>query len=661
MTSFDSLIADLPAPGEPIVYREHEVNQQAVETSIQDRLQRLNAKLKPLTRWRLEWQLARLKARLNRIGWNEMIQRRAQLANEFHRLGVEWKKKPSNELKDNIKNVAKRGRKLNEKISRNQWAADQFLAIKHRLDEHYEAVKYELEEKNNNLRFTQEARTWEAQIEGVCYQSRRLHHSWTTSNNRERKDIPIIEEILHKPDRVWFKIRITKQNWLDRWLGRHPNALPYGVDVAALVCQETLDNLTAACKRKVTAERSKDGTGLYWVVSRLDSADGIPNLVRFAHILPFFPTERADLGVLPWVAGAQEDRRVATFDFDSSPHMLLAGSTNSGKSNLVNGIIAQLITTHSPAAVRLVLIDNKGGLELAHFEEAKHNLVPMVRQREDVLPVLVKLREIMQQRFKVLARIKAKKILEYNQRVSADHKMPRILCVVDEMATLSGMGNTSKSIQEELRIISAQGRAVGIHLILATQNTNVNIVSGDIKTNFIMRVSGKMPDLGSSMSILGSPSAIALPPGVAGRFVFRRGIEESIIQAPFISESEISRAVEIANDFPAPQNIAEFEAIFNDTENLPAAPHELTIKEKFTEADLIEACLKLPNHQISSKKIQEMLGDQAPSRYVLDQMCAELSDRPTIEYGGVIYKVKRLRKAKYLEPVSEDLALKEAS
>lgn len=660
MTSFDSLIADLPAPGEPIAYREHEVNQQVVQASIQDRLQRLSAKLKTFKRWRMEWQLERLKARLNRIGWNDMIQRRAQLAHEFEVLGRQWKKKPSKELKDNIKNVAKRGRKLNEKIRRNQWAADQFLAIKNRLDEHYEAVKYELEEKNNYKRFVAEARTWEAQIEGVCYQSERLHHKWTTGNNRDRKDIPIIEEILHKPDRVWFKVKTVRQNWLDRWLGRHPSALPYGVDVSSLVCEETLENLTAACKRKVTAERGKDGTGIYWVVSRLDSADGIPNLVRFAHILPFFPSERAEAGVLPWVAGAQEDRRVATFDFDSSPHMLLAGSTNSGKSNLVNGIIAQLITTHSPAAVRLVLIDNKGGLELAHFEDAKHNLVPMVRQREDVLPVLVKLREIMQQRFKVLARIKAKKILEYNQRVSADHKMPRILCVVDEMATLSGMGNTSKSIQEELRIISAQGRAVGIHLILATQNTNVNIVSGDIKTNFIMRVSGKMPDLGSSMSILGSPSAINLPPGVAGRFVFRRGIEEAIIQAPYITESEIARAVEIANEFPDPANVTEFSHILSETKDLPTTPYEMTI-QAFDESQLIEACLKLPGRQISAKQVQAMLGDKSPSRGVLDQMCLKLTSRDTVEHDGITYTIKRVRKAKYLEPIPSESASEEAS
>lgn len=654
MSDSENLFGNVPAPGEPLEYREAEHNRAVVEADLQARLARLQAKIPKKELEQLHKRYEQLRKELNKARWNDLINLRDQLYVKYKELGEKYQKALSSKKKaviDALKSeglsVASEGRRIVNQIKILRPLADEIKQIAARIQAHDDVVAWEIQEDENKKAFKREVNVWLESIRAICYNSPRLHHSWTDEKGKNHTDIPVIEAVDHKPDKVYFKIEITEQVGLFRWKTFYRSLLPKGVDIHNLTCDETLENLSAACKRRVTIERSADGSAVFWVVSRLDSTDGTPNLVPYSQIVPYYPREKHALA--PYIAGISSDKKVETFNFYDAPHMLIAGSTSSGKSTFVNSLISTIITMNSPDEARLILIDNKGGLELSQFETAKHNLIPMISRREDVLDALTYLEEIMVRRFATMGLIKQRSIIAYNALVKPESRMARVFGVVDEMATLTNMPE-SPLIQQKLRVLSGQGRAVGVHLILCTQNTQVKIIEGDIKTNFRMRISGLMPDLASSMTILGSPAATRIPEGVPGRFVFRWGIKEYFIQTPLISDIEIERAVQIANEFPDPVNASEFN--FRDDDLSEDEPSIIPKPvEKFGRNDLLKVVLDNLGGHLSSKAVHEIIGGaQTMPRRVLDAMCKEIGDAGTVTYQGVTYIVQPKRKAKYLIP-----------
>lgn len=639
-------IDDLPAPGEPLVPDVHEENLALLENEIKERARRLGGKLTPKEHKRLTRRYTQLWKKLKRANYNDLIKRRWRFWQLYQELIHEYTQAKAADQPDRalIKKIAHygrtaggHGRKLNDAIAIYQPWADEFTDIARRLRAHDDALEYEKEDAANRAAFMREARVWEAQIKAVFRQSARLHHAWQDTKGHHYIDIPRIEQIIMKDDRVLYQIQTSSQNPIERLLGKWHSALPYNVDIHDLTCEETLENLAAGCNRVVTVERSKRGTNLFYAISRLDSPDGIPKRVLYSKVIDWYPVN--DHAKTPWAAGVTNDRKAEYYNLEDNPHILIAGSTKSGKSNHLNQMIATFVTMNSPSELRLVLIDNKGGIEFTHWQGIKHQLRPMIKQAADVLPALQFVRGVMERRLSTFEAVKAKNLASYNAKVTHGDKLARIVVVIDEMATLLGLGELTNSIQNELRVISSQGRAVGIHVILCTQHSSVDVIPGWVKTNMVMRVSGKMPSHQASMVILDSVTAATLP-NLPGRLVFSQGRFEVVAQSPYISDDEVARAVTLSQDFPDPDN-REFES-----------PDSIMPKEKFTRDDLLDMALDDLGGKLSPSRIHERVGNEVATLRKLRFMVEDLIDEGLengIMHRGQLYKLRKDRKSYIME------------
>lgn len=633
----------IPGPGEPLKQKIHDDNKRILEEELAERAERARVKL---SRWQLlniNRRYKKLHQALNKAKYNKLIMQRWELWQAYqrlkHALNEAKQRKKRAELLTQLKQVAAQGKKLNAALAKLQPLADEFKELAERLRSHKEYLSWEKKDKEDREQFRREAAVWEQQIKAVFRQSARLHHASTTKKGKQVIRIPIIERTIFKEDRVLYHIKTTTQTLFERFAGTWHSALPYNVDINELTCDETLANLSAGCRRPVAVERSNSGTQIFFAISRLDSADGIPNSIPYGRVIDWYPVP--DHAKTPWAAGVTKDRKVTWYNFEDTPHVLIAGSTKSGKSNHVNQMIATLVTMNSPAELRLLLLDLKGGIEFTHWEGLKHQLRPMVKSADKVLDALKYVRSIMERRLASFEKIKAKNLASYNEKVT--EKLPRILMVIDEMATLQGLGELTTDIHNELRVLAAQGRAVGVNLLICTQHVSVDVIPGWVKTNMGLRISGKMPNHQASMVILDSVSAATLP-NIPGRLVFSLGRYEVVAQSPFISDNEIARAVSQSKAFPDPDN-REF------TSAQPVAP-----KEKFTPFDALEMALTKFGGKLSPKRIHDEVGNEVISLRKLQFMIEDMTDGGVgmeIEHRGIKYKLDKERRYWILKPMTQ--------
>lgn len=539
---------EFPKAGAPLETEIHPRNQALIDAEVTRRLELVRTKLSRWQLWRFQREYDHLHRKLNRAGYNRIVQARSEIIEQLHALHILWQEQPTRALKIQVQALRQEKRIADQHLRQLQPTFQRFNDVRLRLENHQKALQIQKEDKENRTAFFKEAAVWEGQILAVFRQSPRLHHITRNSQGRDITRIPKIDHILLKPDKVYFRIKTVRQGLVDRLTGVWHSALPYGVDVKALTSDETVANLSAACGRVVTVERSPRSQNIFYVISRLDAADGIPKMVRMSQVTDHYPMERHKSTV--WAAGMGEDRKIVHFDFEQYPNALVAGAAGGGKSTLINGVLCQLITMNSPEELRLILIDNKGGVELSHFEDIPHLLTQPIITTDDVLPALELIREIINQRYALFLGIKAKKLVDYNRKVK--NPVPRIIVVIDELATLLGLGDTTAQIHAQLMKISSLGRAAGVHLIVATQHPSVDVLPGWIKTNLTLRIASRMPNHTASQIVVDSITAAHLPE-VPGRMVFRRGGFELTLQTPYADDATIAQSVEIARQYPAPE------------------------------------------------------------------------------------------------------------
>lgn len=632
-------IADIPAPGEPLRPAIHESNQKLLDEEIALRTERARAKLDKRAMRKLTRRHNTLSKQLKRAGWNDLMVQRHELDQEFERLGYEVKGKTGAAWwRLTMRRVDNRVRykKLALKIQHLQPIADEFESIIQRFKAHDEVIAFEREDAENRAAFEREAYTWQEQMKATMRRSKRLHHAGTDSNGDYFCHIPQFERIIFKDDRVLYQIRISYQNFIDRFFGRWQDTLPYDVDITDLECEETLKNLSAGCNRVVSVVRSQTGQNFFYSISRLDAPNGIPNKQLYGKIIEFYPVK--DHAKTPWPMGTGENRKVEWADFETFPHLLLAGSTKGGKSNHLNQMIATICTHNTPAEVGILLVDLKGGIEFTHWAGLKHQVRPMVKSAGQVLDALQFMRNIMERRLAQFEAIRAKNLESFNGKVKPENKLPRLLIVIDEMATLMGLGILTTAIHEELRVLSSQGRAVGLHLVLCTQHSSVDILPGWVKTNMSIRASTSMPTDVASMVILGTTTAAKIPK-IPGRIVFSMGRDEVIVQSPFISDEEIARAVKISQGFPDSDR-GEFA--------IEAKAPIVHPKEKFSKDELFEIVLTQFEGKISASNVFDYLGGKENDVITLRQLrqmvssVIEIGLEKGIQYGEHHYKLKKV-------------------
>ena len=238
---------------------------------------------------------------------------------------------------------------------------------------------------------------------------------------------------------------------------------------------------------------------------------------------------------LPIALGKSISGKPLIGDLTSMPHLLIAGTTGSGKSVCINTIILSLLYRHKPEICKFILIDPKM-LDLSTYEGIPHLLCPVITEAKKAASVLGWVVREMENRYKLMTKVGVRNIDSYN----AKHKisMPYIVVIVDEMSDL--MLVASKDIENCIQKLSQMARAAGIHIIMATQRPSVDVITGTIKANFPTRISFQVSSKIDSRTILGEQGAEQLL-GKGDMLFMSSANRITRIHAPFVSDNEIEK------------------------------------------------------------------------------------------------------------------------
>ncbi|MBI1849115.1 MAG: DNA translocase FtsK 4TM domain-containing protein [Planctomycetes bacterium] len=379
-----------------------------------------------------------------------------------------------------------------------------------------------------------------------------------------RKRIPILEGTLRN-----FKIDADVVE-----IDRGPVITQYELELAAGIKVNRITNLSDDLAMALKAQTVR-------IVAPIPGKSTVgvevPNAVRetvflreLAETRPF----REGLHALPLLLGKDASGTPLVEDLAQMPHLLIAGATGSGKSVCINAIIMSFLTSRTPADVQLILIDPKM-VELSAFKDIPHLLTPVVTDMKKAPAILEWAVTKMEERYATLALVGVKNITGFNKlgadeiqkRVKAEDEdptnfpthLPYIVIVVDELADL--MMVASKEIETAITRLAQKSRAVGIHIIFATQRPSVDVITGLIKANFPTRISFKVSqkvdsrtilDQNGADKLLGQGDLLYLPP---------RSAHLIRAQGAFVSDKEIKRVVDFVKEEAQPHFNEELERL----------------------------------------------------------------------------------------------------
>ena len=265
---------------------------------------------------------------------------------------------------------------------------------------------------------------------------------------------------------------------------------------------------------------------------------------------------------LPLAMGKDINGRIVTADLATMPHVLIAGSTGSGKSVAINAMIMSVLFKTTPEQVRMILVDPKR-VELGMYEGIPHLFTPIITEPKLAANALRNAVREMERRLKLLASRSVRNIDQYNKHFDANtpsmfedaeeqRPLPYIIIIIDELADLMMLDRAN--VEEAITRLAQMARAVGIHLVLATQRPSVDVITGLIKANVPTRISFRLAtkvdsrtilDNNGAEALLGRGDMLFLPPGTS---------RLQRVHAPFVTETEISAVV----DFWKSQGGAEY-------------------------------------------------------------------------------------------------------
>lgn len=291
----------------------------------------------------------------------------------------------------------------------------------------------------------------------------------------------------------------------------------------------------------------------------------IPNLKR--DIIGFremLPSLSEDLGI-PMVLGRNLMGQPIVVDVIKAPHLLIAGSTGSGKSVCVNSLICSVLFRRSPKQVRMILVDPKI-VELNIYNGIPHLLTPVITEAKRTLKALDFCLYEMDRRYKLLQGINVRNIVGYNEKIETSHlareRLPYILVVIDEFADL--MHLVGKDMESKVSRLAAMSRAVGIHLVLATQRPSVDVITGVIKNNIPTRIAFAVTSATDSRIILDEQGADKLLGKGDMLYMSSSNPAAERIQGAFLSDHEVEEVVRFVSSQGEPDFIDE--SFFEDDE-----------------------------------------------------------------------------------------------
>ena len=265
-----------------------------------------------------------------------------------------------------------------------------------------------------------------------------------------------------------------------------------------------------------------------------------PNIVTLGDVFDDVPQTASPLAV--WL-GKDISGNAVWADLARMPHLLIAGTTGSGKSGCINAIITSILLRANPDEARLILIDPKH-VELNHYESIPHLLTPVVSSPKEASAVLANVVGEMDHRYERLSELRARNLPEANRalRSRGERPMPYLLVVIDELADL--MMTSPQAVEDAVIRLAQKSRAVGIHLVLATQRPSVDVITGMIKANVPSRIAFAVSSQTDSRVILDQAGAESLLG--QGDLLFKPLGTSRLqrVQGAYVSEEEIALVVE---------------------------------------------------------------------------------------------------------------------
>ena len=272
---------------------------------------------------------------------------------------------------------------------------------------------------------------------------------------------------------------------------------------------------------------------------------------------------------IPICIGKDIAGKIEVIDLSKTPHLLVAGTTGSGKSVFINTILASLLYKFSPNELKLILIDPKM-LELSVYNDIAHLLTPVVTEPKKSIIALKWVCKEMERRYSLMNEENTRSLEGYNQK-SID-KMPYIVVFIDEMADL--MMTAGKEVEHYVQRLAQMARACGIHLVMATQRPSVDIITGSIKANFPSRISFQVASKYDSRTVLGEIGAEQLL-GNGDMLMSKNGSNLIRYQSAFISDDEVNKLINEIKKSQKVEYLKELEEVIkNENDSLEALSDE---------------------------------------------------------------------------------------
>lgn len=292
----------------------------------------------------------------------------------------------------------------------------------------------------------------------------------------------------------------------------------------------------------------------------------VPNLKRdtvgFGEIVDSIQKSEMEI---PVVLGKKITGEKVCMDLAKAPHMLIAGATGSGKSVCVNSIICSILYTRTPKQVRLIMVDPKV-VELKIYNDIPHLLTPVITESKKAVKALAFCVDEMRRRYKVISSAKVRNIKAYNQKIVQEHmareQMPYIIVIMDEFADM--MQAAGKEIENLLQTLSAMSRAVGIHLVFATQRPSSDVVTGLIKTNLPTKIAFAVTNQINSRIIIDAVGAEKLLGKGDMLYSNPTSRDPERIQGAFLSDDEVDDITTFIKTQGEPDYLDE--SLFEDEE-----------------------------------------------------------------------------------------------
>lgn len=403
-----------------------------------------------------------------------------------------------------------------------------------------------------------------------------------------------------KNDQVHIKrrIKIAKVDVTPFSYVYHIRNVPFGVKKTDMAQEWVSNEIASTIGKKIRYDL--DINGLRYTVE-VGSTLSVPNFCTFKEF-DAMPKNRPPLS---FFAGQTTNGSPVYRDLADAPHMIVAGQTGGGKSNLLNGIICGLISRQPPTTVQIVLFDLKGGVEFDPFYGVPHlwkhadDNDGIIEYPEAIIPALKAIKKECDSRLAKLKKAKVRNIGEYNRGKHPKNRIPYVIGIFDEYTTARKLAGGE--VETLLSTIANISRAAGIHFIIGTQYPKSDVLSTLISVNFPWRMAFNMTPH-ASQSVLGNWNASGLTP--VGRAIFQSSEGEIYVQTPRITNSTItniiaavkSGASEIIVNTVDAEELIEW-ALNNTGGKLDIETLFNQFKERITRANLLDLAKSMENKQ----------------------------------------------------------------